>query len=243
MRYGIISDIHSNLEAFEAVIAGLSRDDIDKYICLGDVVGYGADPILCIERLRWLNPEIVIAGNHDYGVLDKLDIDYFSEPAAAGVAWTKGKLGSKEISYLESLKLLYEDKSFTLVHGSLEAPEYFNYIINTGDAFVTAVISKTPVVFVGHSHCAEIYEFDVHGSGARLKGFGAEIIPGRKYVVNVGSVGQPRDRDPRAAYCVFDDSLLSVEIKRVPYDIITAGNKIRSSGLPVFLADRLAVGK
>jgi predicted phosphodiesterase len=257
MRYALVSDIHSNLEAFEAVLEAISKDNPDKYLCLGDIVGYGADPEEAVRLTQFLKTEAIVAGNHDWGVAGLLDLEYFSEEAAAAVLWTKGALNNSQREYLASFPLIYETKGFTLVHGTLEMPSEFHYIHNSGDAYVTAHLSKTPICFVGHSHVPAIFRSDEGpsaGSGPvpslsrdgkmeLVRSSSVKTEPDKKYVVNVGSVGQPRDGDPRAAYVIYDDSEGTIDIKRVSYSTDTTREKILKAGLPPFLAHRLSEGK
>lgn len=242
MRYGIISDIHSNLEAFRAALEALSKESIDEYLFIGDLVGYGADPHACIKEMKALGPKAVIAGNHEWGTLGLLDIGYFNEYAAEAVIWTKGVLDREELSYLKSFRLIYESDKFTLVHGSLKNPGEFNYILDEDDAYRTMKLMKTAICFVGHSHAAGIFH-SAGGRAALSAGPEIKIGPGKKYVVNVGSIGQPRDGDSRAAYAVYDDEASVVEIRRAAYDVNAAQKKIRDAGLPERLASRLAEGR
>lgn len=225
MRYALLSDIHSNLEAFQAVLKRLETEDIGSYVSLGDIVGYGADPSECIKLIRSIKPFASIAGNHDWGVAGTFDIDDFSAHARTAVLWTRTKLDALELEYLKLLPAVYVDKKFTLAHGSLEDPEEFNYIRSNTEAAGSMKFSTTPMVFIGHTHAAYIYKFD-----------------GESRVVNAGSVGQPRDRDPRASLAIYDDDDSDIEIIRVEYDIEKARKKILDAGLPVFLGDRLREG-
>lgn len=241
MRYALISDIHSNLEAFEAVLEALSKEHVDRYLCLGDVVGYGADPKACIKLLRSISPEVTVAGNHDWAVVGLTDTSYFNEVAREAVEWTRGVIGEDEREFLKALPVTYEKERFTLVHGTLEEPAEFNYILNGYDALRTMKLSKTGACFVGHSHVAEAFYTDgEHVAHTTLPELRME--KGRKYVVNAGSAGQPRDSDPRAAFVIYDDEDGSVYTRRVPYDIKTAQDKIVKAGLPPWLAYRLAKG-
>ena len=242
MRYALISDIHGNLEALEAVLRALSKERIDGYLCVGDVVGYGADPALCIRRVKSLEPKALVAGNHDWGVLGLVGLGYFNEYAREAVIWTKRVLSPDELGYLKSLRLIEEGKRFLLVHGSLEEPAEFNYILNSNDAGPTLKLLEKPVCFVGHSHVAGIYSL-VNGKIEYINSPKAMLDYGERYVVNVGSIGQPRDRDPRASYAIYDEEAGMVEIKRTAYDIRAAAEKILTAGLPKQLAARLYEGR
>lgn len=223
MRYAVFSDIHSNLEAFETVLEALKKERVDKHFCVGDIVGYAANPKECIKVIRDLNCPIV-CGNHDWAVVDLIDYSYFNVYARAAVDWTKIQLDDSEKDYLKDLPLKYEDEEITLVHGSLERPEEFDYIFGEADASRTLDLCRTKICFVGHTHSP------------------ARFTKGGKRLVNVGSVGQPRDNDPRAAYCIYDTDTGTVEIKRVKYDIRKTMNKILDAGLPEVLAYRLLEG-
>jgi predicted phosphodiesterase len=240
MRYAVISDIHGNLEAFQSVLEAISKDKVDKYLFLGDVVGYGADPSTCIRLLKSLNPAVAIAGNHEWGVLNQMDISYFNDAARAAVVWNRDTLDTTDVQYIKSFELIHEGKDFAMVHGSLSSPEEFNYILNDYDAYHNMKAMKAPICFVGHSHVAGIYY-----SGARVR-FATDKIsiePNKKYVVNAGSVGQPRDSNPLAAYVIYDDKEATIEVRRVAYDIKKAQDKILQAGLPPILAYRLAQGR
>ena len=242
MRYGLISDIHSNLEALNAVLEALAEERIDAYICVGDIVGYGANPEECVKIVRSLKPEILIAGNHEWGTLGSLDLDYFNEYAVEAITWTKGILGESELRYLKSFELVKEIKDITLVHGSLDEPSEFHYIFDAADAGKTLRLSKTRLSIVGHSHIPGIFYCD--GKMPKIvKGFKAKIEPDKKYVVNIGSIGQPRDGDPRASFAIYDEDAATIEIKRVRYNIEEAQAKILAAGLPAWLASRLAEGR
>ncbi len=242
MRYGVISDIHSNYEAFQAVVDALSKDRIDSYLCLGDVIGYGADPHACISLLRELKPEALVAGNHEWAVLGLTDIGYFNDTAKEAVLWTRKALTAEELEFLRSFKLVYEAQKFVLTHGSLDSPSEFYYILSDNDARDTMDLMKVPLCFVGHSHVGSIF----YSKGDKVKYFAGKsikMVAGSKYVVNAGSIGQPRDQDPKAAYAVYDEDEGTIEIKRVKYDIKAAQDKILRCGLPNLLASRLSVGR
>ena len=242
MRYGLIADIHGNLEALNAVLKALAEEDIDAYLCVGDIVGYGADPGECLRLVRALKPKMVIAGNHEWGTLGLLAPGYFNKYAERAIAWAKDTLNAEEKEYIASFGLTSSDKDITLVHGSLDKPSKFNYILGPDDAEESFRILKKRICFVGHSHVPGIFYYD--GAAKGMEGvLKVKIESGKKYIVNVGSVGQPRDGDPRAAFAIYDDSEGTVAIRRVPYDIKTAQGKILAAGLPERLALRLAEGQ
>lgn len=242
MRYAVISDIHGNLEAFQAVLADIKDKKIGAYLCIGDVVGYGANPKESIGLLKSLKCSLTIAGNHDWAVAGLTDLEYFNEYAKEAIIWTKRVLNQEELDYLKSFHLLYEGENFSLVHGSLKNPQRFDYILNKAGACSAIALMRTLLCFVGHSHVAEIYYSDkdkiFHTRGPNIK-----IGSNKKYIVNVGSIGQPRDGDPRASYAIYDEDGQTVEIKRVPYDVKAAKEKIIDAGLPGILAARLSEGR
>jgi diadenosine tetraphosphatase ApaH/serine/threonine PP2A family protein phosphatase len=242
MRYCIFSDVHGNWEAFEAVMTAFAKEDIDQHIFLGDIVGYGADPHACIAGLKALKPQVLTAGNHEWGVLGLLDMEYFNEYAAAAVEWTKNLLSQEELDYLKSFRLFCETGGLTLVHGSLEQPARFKYILDNDDADLSLRSLRTPLCFVGHTHVAGAHFFE-NGEVVFMKGPKVCIGADKKHIINAGSVGQPRDGDPRASYVIYDDKEKTVEIKRVSYDIEAAQKKIVKAGLPAWLASRLGEGR
>lgn len=241
MRYGIFSDIHSNLEAFDEVIKAYKKESIDTYLCVGDAVGYGADPQDCIEKTKAL-VSITVAGNHDWAAVDLFSTEYFNPLAAEAILWTKKKLSNSGSSFLGSLKLVYENQDLTLVHGTLDNPHDFNYLEDDYAAGQSFECLKTNICFVGHSHVAGAFVLDKNGEISYSRSGSIRIVPDKKYIVNVGSIGQPRDGNPKAAYCIYDTARAEVTIKRIDYDIDTARNKIIKAGLPKFLGDRLLTG-
>jgi len=241
MRYGIFSDIHSNLEALEAVLEAYQTERIDKYLCIGDVVGYGADPQTCIDKVNSV-AMITVAGNHDWAVVDLFPTDDFNPVAKKAVFWTKKHLEENGKVFLRALKLIYVIENFVLVHGSLDNPQNFNYLTNVYDCDATFQLLKSSVCFVGHTHVPVVFIQDKQGKSHYQDVDTIEIETENKYIINVGSVGQPRDSIPQAAYCVFDTQTRQVQIKRVKYDVFKARRKIIEAGLPSFLADRLLTG-
>jgi predicted phosphodiesterase len=241
MRYALISDIHSNTEALEAVLKDAHEQKAESYLCLGDIVGYGAEPSACLERVRGLNGT-VIAGNHDYAVCEKTDTSYFNTYARKAVQWTMQQLSKTQLEYLGKLPLVYESKNYCLAHGSLNGPENWEYILAEEDAMHSFELLKQRILFVGHSHVPFIFTLE-NGqvSGAEPHDF--TLSPGAKYIVNIGSVGQPRDMDNRASYCIFDEEKSSVHFRRIPYDFRSTQKKILDAKLPELLALRLELGR
>lgn len=241
MRYAVFSDVHSNLEAFEAVLGAAKQSRIDSYLFIGDIVGYGADPVACIELLRSTGCSVV-AGNHDWAVVGLTSIEYFNEAAAAAVLWTKEYSREADKAFLSTQKLVYETPQICLVHGTLDHPQEFDYMTDGARAAKTFYLLRQQVCFVGHSHMPGVFIDD----GEKIMYHVTDRIAleeGRRYIVNDGSVGQPRDGDPRASFCIYDTEDATVEFRRVPYDIETAQKKIRQAGLPGMLADRLSLGR
>ncbi|MDO8585729.1 MAG: metallophosphoesterase family protein [Armatimonadota bacterium] len=245
MRCGIISDIHGNLEALEAAIDRLGQ--VDAYICPGDIVGYGANPNECCDLVRRL-AQVAVIGNHDAAVLGVLDISWFNLNARAAVAWTSDILSEENRSYLTRLQPTWSSEERIVVHGSLDGPLEFPYIDSPWAAMPSfdAMSEELTVCFIGHTHLAECYTqrrgvLGVDGismtSGGKI-----ELREGFRYVINCGSVGQPRDGNPAAACGVFDTDARTVEIVRVDYDIPATQRKIKDAGLPEALADRLSLG-
>lgn len=241
MRYAIFSDIHSNLQAFEAVLEAYSEERIDKYFCVGDIVGYAANPIECLELARKLN-SVVVAGNHDFASVDLTGIEYFNPVAKQAVLWTKRILNEDWKDFLKRLPLVFEDKDFSLVHGTLEDPEKFDYLTNEFVAKGTFDLIKNNLLFVGHTHVPGIFIEEVsyisYSQAGKIK-----LTSDKRYIVNAGSVGQPRDGNPKASYCIFDTDTQLLEMKRINYDIEEAQKRILDAGLPAYLAQRLLVGR
>lgn len=242
MRYGIFSDVHSNLEALDAVTEAYQKEGIDSFLCIGDIVGYAANPIECAEKIKTIASNTV-AGNHDWAAVDLFSLEYFIPAAREALLWTKKRLTGSVKYFLESLKLTYENQDLVLAHGTLHEPDEFNYLIDEDSASLTFSVLKGRICFVGHTHRPGIFVKDYLDSIHYKDASRLEIKDYNKYIVNVGSVGQPRDGNPLAAYCIYDTDKSEVQIKRISYDIETARKKIISAGLPKFLGDRLLTGR
>uniref|UniRef100_A0A7C4GEF2 Metallophosphoesterase n=1 Tax=candidate division WOR-3 bacterium TaxID=2052148 RepID=A0A7C4GEF2_UNCW3 len=242
MRIGIVSDIHANLEALEAVLAVLRGRGADHFANCGDIVGYGPDPGPCIDIVRGLHGWVV-AGNHDYAVLGRTSAAGFNSAAGAAIAWTRKQLTANQQLFLRGLPLTSCCTPLVLVHGSPAAPAAWEYVFTLHDAEAQMDCYSESVCVVGHSH----YPFAVERTAGRparlITERSWELRPDAKYFVNAGSVGQPRDGDPRASCLLYDDRVRRMELLRVEYDVAAVQRKIRSAGLPEFLAVRLASGR
>jgi diadenosine tetraphosphatase ApaH/serine/threonine PP2A family protein phosphatase len=240
VRYAILSDIHANLEALRAVL-----DDVggqaDGFLCLGDVVGYGADPVGCVDLVAQ-RAAVTVAGNHEHAVAGLLDLAWFNPNARAAAAWTRTRLDGDARAWLGARPLQAQVDDATLVHASPARPEEWDYLVTASDGWTALSAVTTRLCFIGHTHLPGVWAVGpsgpVHAPGAEA----VELEPDGRYLINVGSVGQPRDRDRRAAYALWDMEADRVTIRRVAYDVAGARRKIVAAGLPRLLADRLAVG-
>jgi len=240
VRYAVLSDIHSNLEALEAVVADAAPRS-DGFLCLGDLVGYGADPVACVEIVAE-RAQTIVSGNHEHAVVGLLDLEWFNPYARTAAEWTRERLDDDHRCYLTALPLVAEVGDATLVHASPDRPAEWEYLVTAQDGFDAFSAFATRLCFVGHSHLAGVWSLGSSGPEHQPGMVDLALERGRRYIVNVGSVGQPRDRDPRASYAIWDAERGTVTIRRVVYDVASARRKILVGGLPRFLADRLAWG-
>jgi diadenosine tetraphosphatase ApaH/serine/threonine PP2A family protein phosphatase len=240
MKFAIFGDIHANLEALQAVLYDAQEQGCASYVCLGDIVGYAANPVECLETVRGLNCPTV-RGNHDEGASGNSSLDELNPLAYAALMWTREQLSEEQRQWLKDLKLVRQVRDFTIVHATLDSPGNWGYVTNRFDAMASFSYQFTQVCFYGHTHVPRIFEKDDAVRASR--GTEVSLTRGTKYFVNVGSVGQPRDGDWRAAYTIYDVQAQTISIRRLEYDIETAQRKIHEAGLPPLLADRLALGK
>jgi diadenosine tetraphosphatase ApaH/serine/threonine PP2A family protein phosphatase len=240
MRYAILSDLHANLEATEAVLADARAHDCTHFVCLGDVVGYNANPHECLEIVQKMKCPVV-KGNHDEQATLSESSRGFNALAEAAINWTREHLTEEDKEWLRALPFTQQVRDFTIVHATLDAPEQWGYVFNSLDAVASFAYQNTVVSFFGHTHVAGAF---VRDEGVRkVKVDQLPIEETKKYFINVGSVGQPRDGDWRAAYCIYHIEKNVVEQRRVKYDLATAQKKIIQAGLPHMLADRLELGR
>ena len=237
--------MHGNLEALTAVLGDAAGAGARAVLSLGDVVGYGADPVACVEQVGE-SAVAAVAGNHEHGALGLTSTDWFSPFAKAAVLWTRGRLDQDHSRYLGNLPLKTTIEEATLVHASPHQPEEWDYLVSADDGFEVFGDFQTRLCFVGHSHRPDVWSLGSSGpdymSHLSRRSATMHLEDGRRYIINVGSVGQPRDRDPRAAYAIWDRDARTVTIRRVEYDHRRAAEKILAAGLPRPLADRLAHG-
>jgi diadenosine tetraphosphatase ApaH/serine/threonine PP2A family protein phosphatase len=241
MRVAVLSDIHGNLHALEAVLAAIDRDEPDGVWCLGDVVGYGPRPEECCE-LTEERADLCLAGNHDLGVLGTVDLDDFSPDAAAAAYWTRGVIGEASTAFLRALRPSGEAEGVQLFHASPRDPVW-EYILTDQAALAALEDTTAPVVLVGHSHVplAVLLADQMLDGGHAPEGTEADLARGR-WLLNPGSVGQPRDGDPRAAWLLLDLDRGTASFHRVAYAVEQTQAEIRDAALPSILGERLSSG-
>lgn len=226
MRWALISDIHGNREALDAVFYSIDSKKADSIICLGDIVGYGADPNYCVEEVQ-KRVEIIIIGNHDHAAIGLTSTDYFNAYARKAAIWTSHQLTRENRIYLQELDYTHKLNDILLVHSTPHQPERWGYIFSSWEAEWQFSRFTEKLCFIGHSHVPAVFK---ESGGGRL-------------IINIGSVGQPRDNDPRSCYYIYDDERDQGDWVRVEYPIDVAANKIREAGLPEMLAERLYYGR
>jgi predicted phosphodiesterase len=240
MRFAIFGDIHANLHALQAVLSDAKTQLCTHYVCLGDIVGYNAFPKECLKIVRDMECPVV-KGNHDEQASMITEKDGFNPLAEEAINWTRDQLSEEDKNWLRSLRLQRQVRDFTIVHATLDTPHKWGYVFNQLDAAASFSYQHTAVCFIGHTHTPRAY---VRDSSVRTVPLDILALQqGKKYLINVGSVGQPRDGDSRAAYCIYDTNTNEIELRRIEYDIEGAQNAIIEAGLPAKLADRLDVGR
>lgn len=242
MLYGIIADIHSNLEAFEVVLRELR--DVNRLICLGDIVGYGPNPNECNGLIKEKKISTV-AGNHDKAAVREMNTEWFNESARRAIEWTEERLTESGREYLKSLTLTLEFPDFQIVHGSLREP-LEEYVTTLGEAAASMEMSKKPLLFVGHTHvpmCVVMSKESKFDGWVLKDNQSIKISDYHKVLINPGGVGQPRDGDPRASFGVYDSDKKEFRLRRIEYNIPAVQEKMVAAGLPQSLIDRLKFGR
>ena len=246
-RIAIIGDIHSNLEALQTVIEDARAQSVTDFYCVGDIVGYNANPQECVDLVRSICSSVV-CGNHDHYCSHDMPLSDFQPNAAIAIEWTRNRLDAAATEWLAALPMSvkFYRHAFSLVHGTLDTPEQWGYVFDIFDADANFSYQQTPVCFHGHTHVPAVFEktgMRVERYGAPPHGARVSLAFGRKYFINVGSVGQPRDGNPQASYAIYEPRSRIIEFRRLAYDVESASEKVRKAGLPSRLADRLLIGK
>jgi predicted phosphodiesterase len=242
MRVAVVSDIHANLHALEAVLAAIDADPVDELWCLGDLVGYGPKPNECCAIVQ-ARAAVCLCGNHDLAVRGTIDLVEFSGDAGTAAAWTREVLANEARAFLDGLEPAGRAADVALFHGSARDPVW-EYVLSDEAASTTLMLTEEPLVLVGHSHAAlqiALRETVLEGG---LAPDGTELeLAGARWLLNPGSVGQPRDGDPHAAYLLLDLDAQRASFRRVAYDIELTQSEMHEAGLPEALIERLAVGQ
>jgi predicted phosphodiesterase len=240
-KIAILGDIHANIDALNAVLEDAAAENVTDILCVGDVVGYNAAPNECMEIIK-KHASLTVCGNHDHYCGFNESLEDFHPVAANVIEWTRRELTSENIEWLKKLPYSVVNKNITLVHSTLDMPERWGYVFDSIEAESHLNYQNTQICFHGHTHVPAIF---------KKQGMMVERIPaqnirielGKKYFINTGSVGQPRDGNPLASYCIFCPESKEVLFKRVVYDIAAAQTKIRAAGLPERLAARIERGQ
>ncbi|HXL72255.1 MAG TPA: metallophosphoesterase family protein [bacterium] len=243
MKYGLFSDVHSNLEAMTAVAGAMKSEGVQEYLCLGDLVGYYANPVETLDLIESLHCWKIILGNHDAGCIGTTDISRFSAPAADAIRWTQKQLEPHHFELLKSLRYREEIGDIQLVHSSPFQSEEWHYLTKLEDLERNFRYFQGFICFFGHVHKPFIAEQKIDGTVRILQETEMMLQKDCRYIVNVGSVGQPRDGNPQTCYVVYDSDTRKIAIRRVDYDYATTAKKTLQAGLSDYLAQRLAAGK
>ena len=242
MLYGICSDIHSNATAFEAVLESMRENGVERRVCLGDIVGYGVDTDECVDLVK-KNMDVCLIGNHDSVAVKYESSVGFNPYAKQAIEWTQKNLSKESVAYIRSLPYIYEENDICFVHASPLSPADWVYVTDLEDALNAFDHFSERYCFVGHTHSPVIIASRPLAIPKILDEYEYVIANTERLLVNVGSVGQPRDRDPRACWCLLDTETKCVRLIRVEYDIRETQNRMKKQGMPSFLIDRLSVGR
>ena len=246
MLLAIFSDIHGNRQAFEACLKAARARGAERFALLGDFVGYGADPEWVVETAMALVEQgaIAVRGNHDEAVNTKTES--MNAEAQIAIEWTRGRLDIAQRRFLAELPMMVEDSGCLFVHSEASSPQRWTYVRSTAEAAKSLISTPAHVTFCGHIHRPALYSMSVTAKMTSLvpkTDVSIPLLRGRQWLAVLGSVGQPRDGDPSAAFVLFDTNSCEITYCRAPYDIETAASRIRENGLPPWLADRLSQGR
>ena len=242
MKFALISDIHANYEALTNVLADIDTQKVDKIFCLGDVIGYGTDPIACLDAVTKYC-DIKLMGNHEYAALGLISTEHYNAAAKESSEWTKTQLSDNELSLISDFEMSHTFGDFYLVHASPFEPDKWRYIIAPNAAIEGFMHFTQKICFNGHSHLPQIFT-EQEDALPRCQA-GHDFLPDQdsRYIINVGSVGQPRDNDNRACYLIFDTVEYEAEYRRVEYDIAAVQTKMTELKMPEMLINRLSIGR
>jgi len=242
MRYGIFSDIHSNYEALSSVLAAMETHGVERRVCLGDAVGYGANANECVQLIREKS-DVTLLGNHDSVALGRESSENFNYYARKAIEWTKENLTENSRNFLDKLPYVVDEPPLSFVHASPRSPVDWYYITSFDDAIDAFSFFSERICFVGHTHIPSIVVMENEQSFWVSETLSHKLLANQRVLVNVGSVGQPRDRIPLASWCLCDTKDMTVEIVRVPYDIAKTQESMRRLDFAEFLINRLAEGR
>jgi len=242
VQLALISDIHANLEALTAVLDHCQSQGAERIICLGDVIGYGANPVECLELVS-KQCDLTLMGNHEYAALGLVSTQSYNEVARTATEWTRNMLDDHDLELLADLPMEHSQDDMFFVHSSPFEPDRWHYIVSPESALLAFQHLEEQICFFGHSHVPMVFEENPRGLPYCYPGESFVIKPEKRYLVNTGSVGQPRDNDPRASYVMVDTEAREVLFHRLAYDISATQQRMAQAELPEALISRLAVGR
>ncbi|MGY2807401.1 MULTISPECIES: metallophosphoesterase family protein [unclassified Bradyrhizobium] len=246
MRLALFADIHANRQGFAACLDAAHARGAERLICLGDIVGYGADPEWAVDTVMDLVAKgaVAVRGNHDNAI--GVPSDSMNAEAQAAIDWTRGRLSGEQKAFLAELPMSREEDNRLYVHSEASEPARWRYVRDTADAARSMMATELQITFCGHIHRPGLYSMSSTAkmtSFVPTSGIAVQLLPGRRWLAVLGSVGQPRDGDPAASFAMFDTISREITFHRVPYDVATAAARIKANGLPHWLADRLPLGR
>ncbi len=242
MKYAIVSDIHGNLAALQQTLNRIDEQKCDRIVCLGDIVGYGPFPNECCEVIQD-RADVCVLGNHDYAVIDLESSESFNRYARSAITWTAAELSEKNKTYLRSLPVQIKEEDILFVHSSPAEPLAWEYVLSLYDAEYAFMRFEQNLCFIGHSHVPIVYSYEDGEFPAIERLPKVQLFSGFRYIINVGSVGQPRDENRDACFGIYDSEMRTFELQRAPYNIKETQEAMARKGLPAFLIERLAFGR